>query len=127
MPLFWTFSLLRKNEFSGICIELNEQEYASIRLREKNYAELDVTYMTTGLTPKAGDTVLTSAGLAQHRTVEPGLEVFVMQRYIDMIDEALALLGSSARAEFRESTPPPTVPIVSGEYTFVDPEQAARV
>jgi hypothetical protein len=112
---------------SGVCVPVTGDDYASIRLREKNYAELDVTATTTGLAMKRGDLVFTSAGIAEHRIVDPTLEVFVMQLYIDKVNEALGLLGPTARAEFAKSTPAPTAPIVAGRYTFIDPEQAARV
>ena len=112
---------------SGTIIPVTADEYAKLRLREKNYAEVEVSAATVGGDVTAQDTVMTSVGTAHHRAASPGSEVYVMQRYIDMIREALELLGSTAQEDFGQTTDEASVPVLGGRYTFIDPAQAARV
>ncbi|HYR10892.1 MAG TPA: hypothetical protein VEQ60_24140, partial [Longimicrobium sp.] len=59
------------------------------------------------------------------RDGEAGL--FVMDRYVRMIDEACAQLGPRFAREYIASTAHVTYPRINGPYTFVDEEQAKHV
>jgi hypothetical protein len=111
---------------NGTLVSVSAAEQAKIRLREKNYDVLNITSQVEEELG-VGDVVLTSAGKAQHREPAAGLEEFAMRRYMRLIDEALGLLGQSAVGDFAQSTDAVTVPLLDGEYVFVDPEQAALV
>lgn len=105
---------------NGGVIAVTDDEFASLRIREKSYAVHDVTGMIDGL--RSHERCVTFAS-------PPGATFtgdVVLAEYVRLVEEAFEALGPGQLAEFRVGTARPPVPVVEGLYRFVDPEQNAR-
>ncbi len=113
---------------NGVVVEVSDAAFEKLKLREKNYDAVDVTARVEGSpAPGSGTKVYTFVSKPAHRvaTGEPAL--FVMERYLEMVDRACRRLGPAFTRDYLASTGEAGYPRLPGRYTFVDPEQAKYV
>lgn len=109
---------------NGVLVEVSDEAFARLRQREKNYDPIDVTEQVA---PSPDTRVYTFVAKPAFR-VSPGESgLFVMDRYVAMIDEACSDLGPGFMREYAASTEPISHPRLDGAYLFVDPQQAEHV
>lgn len=109
---------------NGVMIRVSAAERERLVLREKNYLCVDVS---AGVGAEAGARVFTFVSRPEFRVAnaEPG--VFVMRRYVEMVDSACRSIGARFADDYERSTEPIVHPVIDGRYTFVDQEQAKYV
>lgn len=112
---------------NGVLLEVSAAELQRARKREKNYDAVDVTARVRA---DDGDgiagSVITFVARPEFRIQEED-DVWVMRRYMEMIDRACAALGDDFRRAFAGSTRAHDYAVLDGRYTFVDPAQAKLV
>lgn len=110
---------------NGTLIGITEDELASLKVREEQYAAVDVSSAIEGRLE--GQRILTFIGRPKWRRDLPGLRSFVPARYLNRIERACLLFGADFLREFRATTKPPGHDAFKGTYRFANPEQAKRV
>jgi cation transport regulator ChaC len=110
---------------NGVAIEVTPAELRQLGIREKNYDAMDVTPLVS-LPPPGGDyRVLTFRGKPEQRVSPMDRDVFVLERYLEKVQEGCQGLGEDFARTFEETSEAPIFPVLEGAYTFVDEEQAA--
>ena len=113
---------------NGVLLEVSAAEMERARNREKNYDAVDVTSRIRGDDDSDIDgKVITFVARPEFRTHGEEDDVWVMKRYVEMIDRACAALGGDFRRAFAASTRTHAYDVLDGRYTFVDPAQAKLV
>lgn len=110
---------------NGLLFETSEAEIASLRLREAQYDEVDLTEQI--LVEDRPHSVVTFMASEAFRTEQDGLESLVPLKYQRRVLQAAEQFGQEFLEEFIETTERPSIPGFEGAYTFADPEQQKRV
>ena len=106
---------------NGVMINLTDNELEQIKLREKNYACVDIS---SHFNLPASDCVYTFISRIQNQ-VKPGdSEVYIPDEYIKLVENGCRALGSDFYQEYLATTGHSTLPKMSGSYRFIDPVQA---
>ena len=111
------------SRLNGVLVEVSDEAFARLRQREKNYDPLNVTGGIEGA-PATDTPVYTFVAKPGFRVREGEAGLFVMERYLRMIDEACTALGPVFAREYAASTEPVPHARLDGAYRFVDPLQA---
>lgn len=112
---------------NGVLLEVSEESFENLRRREKNYDHLDVTGAVTTMRAKQQARVYTFVAKPEFKVLGGEGELFVMDRYVAMIETACATLGADFERDYAASTRPIRHPRLESGYVFVDPEQAKHV
>lgn len=103
----------------GCLLDINDAEFARLCLREKGYIAHHLNCHDT-----AGDIV--PAHVFIDKRPLPAELPPVLAGYLAKIEVGLALLPADFAASWREALPSPPLPLIEGEYRFVDSEQKAN-
>ena len=117
---------------NGVLIEITPLTLDYLRQREKNYEGIDVTAsidVHTGPHSALPGTsrVYTFIGRPEFVVRKADTGLFVMERYVKIVEDACAALGPAFERDYAASTEPIRFPRVEGAYVFVDQEQAKHV
>lgn len=115
---------------NGVLIAISDEELGRLKLREKNYNLIDITHQVRiddGPSLGPNDQVVTFVAMEDFKVGANSQNVFVMQRYIDLIETGCRSLGADFLELYRKTTEPVPFPILDGAYRFVDPAQAQSV
>ena len=112
---------------NGVLLEVSDTQMERARKREKNYDAVDVTSRIRGAGGGIAGTVITFVARPEFRTHGEEDDVWVLRRYVEMIDRACVALGDDFRRAFAASTRSHAYAVLDGRYTFVDPAQAKLV
>lgn len=114
---------------NGVLLALGEPEMERMRRREKNYDVVDVTGRVSAFhgAPVSKGSVVTFVARPGLRIGAGEVDVRVMKRYVEMVDQACDAQGVEFQHAFIASTRPHPYPVLGGRYTFVDPAQAKLV
>lgn len=124
---FLDLTIAAETACNGVLLEVSAAEMARARKREKNYDAVDVTARIRGDEGSGIDgNVITFVARPEFRIQEDD-DVWVMRRYVEMIDRACAAFGDGFRGAFAGSTRLHDHAVLDGRYTFVDPTQAKLV
>lgn len=100
----------------GQLMQVSEDEFIRLCLREKGYTATEVTCLNRSGTPELAWTFVDERSL-------PSAEVVVLTAYIDKIKQGAAYVGPSFYDEYVSSLPQPLPPLIPGAYSFVDETQ----
>jgi cation transport regulator ChaC len=115
---------------NGIIFEASEEEIQNLALRERNYELVQVTGLIKvddkyHISRSANVFTFTSK---MHVRAQKGDEnSFVLQRYVQMVEDACLEFGEIFQKEYRATTEPIPFELLDGGYRFVDEEQARHV
>jgi cation transport regulator ChaC len=113
---------------NGVLIEVTPRMLEHLRRREKNYDLIDVTGgIEPGTKRLAAARVYTFVAKPEFVTRKEDTDLFVMEQYMRMIDEACNRLGPGFVRDYAASTERIPYPRITGPYVFVDQEQAKHV
>ncbi|MCG8469718.1 MAG: hypothetical protein MJB57_16185 [Gemmatimonadetes bacterium] len=101
-----------------------------LRRREKHYDLIDVTpsvRLASRAPLHAGARALVFLGRAEHRIDASAENVVILRGYLDRVIRAARTAAIDCEREIEASAAASGLPIVEGEYAFVDPGQAALV
>ena len=116
---------------NGVLIAVSNTELANLRIREKNYDCVDITARVDfrgTLAARAGARILTFLAKPEQKVLpHSSEELYVMGRYIDMVETACREIGEEFLREYWSTTEEVRFPIIDGIYTFIDPAQAKYV
>lgn len=111
---------------NGVLAQLNRAELEYLKKREKNYACLDITPLII-FDPggNANDTyqVFTFSCTGEHKVDPTGEGLYVMRRYVAMVEAACLSLGEAFYQDYLHTTQPVPFELVEGTYSFVDAAQ----
>lgn len=111
---------------NGVLVEVNDAELIQLKKREKNYDCLDISTQMNGCEPQ--DRVYTFVARPQHYLQPEDKDVYIPQRYIDMIINGGECLGDDFLSGYQRTTEDSsTLPLVDGAYSFLDAEQKKYV
>jgi cation transport regulator ChaC len=110
---------------NGVLVEVSDAELAQLKKREKNYDCIDISAQLD-CDPRAR--VYTFVARAEHYLQPQDEDVYIPQRYIDMILSGGRELGEEFLIAYRRSTEDSAVlPLLDGSYRFLDAEQKKYV
>ena len=93
---------------NGMLFVIKKSELANYDYRESNYNRLQVNDLVTDVTIQNGP-IYTYSAKPQHTVHTENLshsDTFIAEDYVEIINEALAILGDDFADEFRQSTQP---------------------
>lgn len=100
----------------GQLMQVSEEEFTRLSLREKGYTAKEVTCLNGSGSPELAWTFVDERPL-------PTAELVVLTAYIDKIKQGAAYVGPSFYEEYVASLPHPSLPLIQGPYIFVDETQ----
>lgn len=111
---------------NGLLLEISQSELASLRLREAQYVERDVT---DEIDCASGNQVrvVTFVGRPAYCRDLPPMKSHIPQRYLSRIERACKRRGKGFLQEFHETTDRARFPAFNGAYKFISSAQARRV
>lgn len=111
---------------NGLLLDVSQSELASLRLREAQYVERDVTDEIDCVS--GGQVrVVTFVGRPAYCRDMPPLKSHIPQRYLSRIERACKRRGKVFLQEFHETTDRARFPVFNGAYKFISSAQARRV
>jgi len=103
---------------SGSAVEVNDEEFNEIAIREQNYDMIDVTdYL---IEKEAGFRYFTA--IAPSKEPREKEKAYVLKGYLDIVDNALKDLDLSITNLYEATTKKPEYPIIEGKYKFLNEE-----
>jgi cation transport regulator ChaC len=112
---------------NGVVMRVSDAELAAARVREKNYDAVDITPLLEPAPAGGVGRAWTFVARPEFLAREEDGEMFVMERYEQMVRAAAAPFGPRFREQYAATTVRTALPRLPGGYTFVDPEQAKLV
>ena len=108
---------------NGVLLKIDEQEFANLRLREKNYACVEIDpKKIQGLT--IDEKIYTFMTTDIEKIAHKGkTDCFIPQRYIDLLERGVASYDEAFRSQFIQSYSDLPFEIKDGTYNFSDPIQ----
>lgn len=100
---------------NGIAFEINQEELNYLIKRERYYDLVDVS---NSVDKKVDAKVYVFVCTDSAHIAKTGDNVFVMQRYIDIVENGCKLLGQEFYKDYLETTQPIPFEIVTGDYKF---------
>jgi len=109
---------------NGVLVRITEAELGQLRLREKNY---DCIEVTSGIDAGPDGPVFTFVARSEGLIREGEGDLYVPGRYAQMVRSGCAELGDEFLRQYERSTEGHRLPVLDGDYRFVDPVQAGYV
>lgn len=103
-------------QVNGVVFGVSEEELAKLAARERYYTMVEVT---ASIEPRFEGRVVTFVCTDPRHLAAVGEEAWVMQGYLDTVQEGCAAMGSLFAAEFARTTQPFAFPVLEGAYRFV--------
>jgi len=107
---------------NGVLIEVTEIEINRLKQREKNYHFVEVTSGIVANLPSKSN-VYTFVAKNEYKAKQDD-DVYVMEGYTKIMKYACEEYGDQFSKEYEESTYHHNFRVISGEYQFVDIQQA---
>lgn len=115
---------------NGVLIRISMYELENVKLREKNYTCIkvqdDIILDNSRLIEKNA-VIVTFIGKQECILKPKETNIYVMQKYIDKIDEACNLFGSSFTNLYNSTTRRHDIQIQDGSYRFMNSQQSKLV
>jgi len=114
---------------NGILIALRPGEIERLRLREKNYDQVDVSsHIRSQRIDSEMDSVFTFVSAEKNRAPRhKTTDIFVLKEYVGVVSSGCKALGEEFLRGFEMTTDQPSFEMIEGKYTFIDREQAEYV
>lgn len=112
---------LTKNDSSscnGVLFRITPDEWSFFDQREKQYERINITESIVHRFPGA---IFTYIGSSEFHKIPEDAVIF--QNYYNIIEEALDHWGPKFRQQFIKTTQPSSLPIIGGDYKFLDSNQ----
>ena len=111
------------SEALGVLVAINEQEYAGLQQREKNYSCVSLApSQISGFSPN--EEIITFRTTNPEKIAHPGEKSIIAQGYLDLLEQGLAAYDQTFQTRYRQQvlTRLP-FPVQTGSYRFSDPLQ----
>ncbi len=118
------------SEVSGVLIPVSARELEQLKVREKNYQCIKLDSGTLNADTLNADTwgdVYTFVARPEFLLRDDDADVYIPQKYIELVEAGCNDFGAEFLQYYRDTTEKSTTRVMSGEYRFVDPEQAQYV
>lgn len=115
---------------NAIIFAVSENELQLLAKREKNYNLTEVTKLTEVENNSFYDEqkkIYTFASKQDARVKDGETDIYILQKYVEMVEAACLEISKPFHQEFLETTPLMSFEVVSGKYTFANVEQAKYV
>jgi cation transport regulator ChaC len=118
-------------QVNGVLIAVSAAELDNLMVREKNYdcADFTMSINPRSAPPLAADSrVFTFLAKPEQKAFrDRGEELYVMSRYVTMVEAACREIGMDFLHEYQSTTEEISFPMLGGKYTFLSPDQAKYV
>ena len=112
------------SKLNGVVFEVSSQELEYLKSREKNYDCVDVTKNIKLIkTQSSFDIIYAFVGNESNLINLTEQDLFVFKKYISIVEEGLKTFDEEFSNLFRETTNNIQVPLIEGDYNFIDNEQ----
>lgn len=111
---------------NGILIKVTKDELTNLKIREKNYACIDVTSSILAVTDanvNLSDSIIYSFICIDPMYKYTESEHFIMNKYINLVTAGFLSFGESFYEEYVNTTFTPDCNKLDGEYDFINIEQ----
>jgi cation transport regulator ChaC len=111
---------------NGTLMQINQGDFDYLRIREKNYKCIDITQ--AALFEEENCQIYTFVASEEHKIHDTNKQdVYIMRRYVNLVESACEKFGVDFVETYKTTTLPTSLPILDGDYHFVDPEQRKSV
>jgi len=110
------------SSLNGLIINISEDELNSLRIREKNYDCVDITLQVEN--HEGYTQIYTFIAKKEFILTVQDVNVFIPKKYTAMVENACSMISNDFLNVYRQTTFKSAVPLIDGNYSFVDPQQA---
>jgi dephospho-CoA kinase len=111
---------------NGTLVQINQEEFDYLKIREKNYKCIDITQTTSF--EEEDCQIYTFIANEEHKIHDADSQgIYIMRRYVNLVESACKQFGNDFVETYKTTTLPTSLPILDGDYHFVDPEQRKSV
>jgi cation transport regulator ChaC len=111
---------------NGVLVEISETELDQLKKREKNYKCIDISAHVCDC--RAQDSIYTFVAQPEHYLSPDDADVYIPQRYVEMVIGGARALGDDFVTAYYGSTDGYTdISVLDGRYSFLDVEQKKYV
>lgn len=112
---------LEASHLNGILSAVTDDELSMMKVREKNYHCVDVTgLIACKNAPFTNHRVVTFVGKPENIVSSNEADCYVFDQYVKKVMKGVDDFGEAFTHEFNQTTKPHSLPILQGDYQFVD-------